>query len=222
MVDFARRNLITSSASEGDRVAQLLFRVAEVSSQETGRVVVVIDCPEPVAPAILVGEPLEFRNPDGSVIRSRVSVYDFAYPPKPADSFAFPLWYDTPANAVQVGAEVWSLAARPNAAQQFLFRVIEYLAPWDGVKPAKPSAAADRPVEKQSVPRKLLRTLLRGIFFPVIMLGAIIYLFILLSNWSTRSGSTCNHCGACHSALRREDGHLRCKTCGRYWAPLGE
>jgi hypothetical protein len=103
-------------------VSRLLFRVAEVFALKAGRIVVATDCPQRATPAVRVGEQLEFRNPDGSVHRSQIAGILFADPPNPERSFAFPLPSGTPAGAVQVGAEVWSLAevkhAEPRATAE--------------------------------------------------------------------------------------------------------
>ena len=88
---------------------QRLFRVADVFNLSIGRVVIATDCPLRAAPSVRVGEAIEFRNPDGSVFRSVVAGIELIDPPNPDRSFAFPLPCGTPPEAVQIGAEVWSL-----------------------------------------------------------------------------------------------------------------
>ena len=89
---------------------QRLFKVVDLFVVRGGRVVVTTDCTVSLVPSVRVGEPLEFRNPDSSVFRSVIAGIEFADPPNPDRTFTFPLPSGTPANAVQVGAEVWSLA----------------------------------------------------------------------------------------------------------------
>jgi len=75
--------------------------------------VVITDCPVCADPPVRIGDILEFRNPDGSVFRSAVAGIETADPYDPARSFAFAIPPDTPAAAVQIGAEVWSLCGEP-------------------------------------------------------------------------------------------------------------
>jgi hypothetical protein len=92
-------------------VGQCLFRVADVFNlRRVGRVVIATDCPMRSAPSLSVGDPIEFRNPDGSVFQSVVAGIELLDPPDPDRPLGFPLPFGTPAGAVQVGAEVWPLA----------------------------------------------------------------------------------------------------------------
>jgi hypothetical protein len=112
---------------EGFWVGQRLFRVAELFAFHIGRVLVITDCPLRVVPVARIGDAVEFRNPNGTAFRSSVAGIELAGPPDPERPFAFPLPSDAPADAVQVGAEVWSLTT--------------------DTRQAEPVAAADRRVD---------------------------------------------------------------------------
>jgi hypothetical protein len=102
---------------EGFLVGQRLFAVTDVFrlAQRPGTVIVATDCPVRSAPAVLVGQWLEFRNPTGSITRAVVSGIEFLDPPKPDRPVGFPVRPDPPGSPVEVGAEVWSL---PEDARQ--------------------------------------------------------------------------------------------------------
>ena len=89
-------------------MGQRLFAVADVFrlAQRPGTVIVAVDCSERLAPAVTVGQWLEFRNPAGGVTRAMVSGVEHLDPPNPDRPFGFP---DPPGSPVEVGAEVWSL-----------------------------------------------------------------------------------------------------------------
>jgi hypothetical protein len=100
---------------EGER----LFAVAEVFrlSQRPGTVIVATDCPARLAPALRIGQWLEFRNPSGVVTRAMISGYEFFDPPNPNRSLGFPVRPDPPGSPVEVDAEVWSLPDGPTQAE---------------------------------------------------------------------------------------------------------
>jgi hypothetical protein len=81
------------------------FRLA----QRPDTVLVAADCSERDAPALSVGQWLEFRNPAGDVTRAVISGIEFLDPPNPDRPFGFPVRPDPPGSPVEVGAEVWSL-----------------------------------------------------------------------------------------------------------------
>jgi hypothetical protein len=93
-------------------MGQRLFAVIDVFriAQRPGTVIVTTDCPERSAPAVLVGQWLEFRNPTVTVTRAMVSGIEYLDPPNPDRPFGFPVRLDPPGSPVEVGAEVWSLA----------------------------------------------------------------------------------------------------------------
>ena len=89
-------------------MAGRLFRVAEVFGFRSGITLVVTDCPTADLPARLrVGDPLEFRNPDGSVFACPLAGIELASPYDPRRSFGFSLPRGTDKALVQQGAEVW-------------------------------------------------------------------------------------------------------------------
>jgi hypothetical protein len=90
-------------------MGERLFRATDVFALRAGRVVIATDCLLRLAAELRVSQPLEFRNPDGSVVRSAIAGIEMADPPNPDRTFAFPLPAGMPAEAVQIGAEVWSL-----------------------------------------------------------------------------------------------------------------
>jgi hypothetical protein len=91
-------------------MAERLFQVAEVFGFRSGITLVVTDCPITAVPAQLrVGDPLEFRNPDGSVFACALAGIEFADPYDPQRPFGFSLPRGTDKKLVQAGAEVWLL-----------------------------------------------------------------------------------------------------------------
>ena len=91
-------------------MGRLLFSVVDVFVLKVGRVVLATECPLQLVPTVKVGDPVEFRNPDGSVFQSVVAGIELSDPPSLNQPFTFPLPSGTRTCAVQVGAEVWSLA----------------------------------------------------------------------------------------------------------------
>ncbi len=89
-------------------MVERLFRVAEVFGFRSGITLVFTDCPTVAVPARLrVGDPLEFRNPDGSVFGCPLVGIELASPYDPQRPFGFSLPRGTDKALVQQGAEVW-------------------------------------------------------------------------------------------------------------------
>jgi hypothetical protein len=96
-----------------------LFRVIDVFVLPVGRVVLVTDCPIRSVPKVRIGDPVEIRNPDGSVFHSIVAGIEFADPPRSDRTFTFSLPSGTPPDAMRMGAEVWSHAKEASTQNEF-------------------------------------------------------------------------------------------------------